>query len=564
MADIRLLSLILPAPAQGVAQPGNTQNSGNPSGNVLSTIAPGTLLSGFIINRDASGNPILRTDQGDITFASDVFLKIGSEVVIRLQQQAGQAIAKLLTVNGQAPQAAQNQSVMNESPEVIIDNRLSSPAQSTNAAPNRAAPETLVTLAGKIITPQVPGATPGNTLPAGTQLQFKLVQMEAPAPPPAATSLPASPTSPRPTTSPAPPVIGDGAPGIAAAQIIPAARPPVQPAAQTAIPNPLPATLPGGSPPVVGQQLQVQFITRAGADRSLLQTPLGTLELDTATAFPHASKAVIELEKIILPQAAAVAGTTPQPPLPFTELASSWKTAQDVFSLLLAKPSSSSSAPALPAALQGLPVLFAALLQGQQPVAEQARAASFIAALNTFAGALKSGDVRSWLGRATAKWLEENHEGLFKKFEGEFMQMSRQFTGTQPGQWQALFYPMAAYGEVETLRFFVKRDKPEKDKDQRKKKTDDTRFVVEMELSQMGGLQMDGFVRRGGGPVQFDMVIRSRKPLPDSVQNDILAIYTRTGEATGYLGQLTFQTAAHFPVNPMEELALQPAGSLLA
>jgi hypothetical protein len=177
--------------------------------------------------------------------------------------------------------------------------------------------------------------------------------------------------------------------------------------------------------------------------------------------------------------------------------------------------------------------------------------------------ALKKSDIRDWLGRNTATWLEENHEGQFKKLESEFLQLARQYTASQPGNWQALFYPLAVYSEVHMARMFVKRDKPKKDKDPNKKPIEDTRFVVEVDVSQMGELQMDGFVRRGEN-VQFDMVIRSLQPLPDEIQNEILAIYSRTGDVTGYAGQLSFQAVREFPVNPMEEVVKQHMASVIA
>jgi hypothetical protein len=108
MVDVRLIS-ILPPPA--ISQPSAAQTV-TTQGSVATPpqISNGSILSGFILNRDVTGNPILRTPTGDITFSTNFFLKIGSEVTIRIQTNAGVQSANILTVNGLPPEVAQTQS----------------------------------------------------------------------------------------------------------------------------------------------------------------------------------------------------------------------------------------------------------------------------------------------------------------------------------------------------------------------------------------------------------------------------------------------------------------------
>jgi hypothetical protein len=105
------------------------------------------------------------------------------------------------------------------------------------------------------------------------------------------------------------------------------------------------------------------------------------------------------------------------------------------------------------------------------------------------------------------------------------------------------------------VRLFVKRDRKQQGANQQEKKSDDTRFVVEVDLTQLGELQLDGFVRKQEKDVQFDLVLRSLTPLEPEVQQDIFEIYNATGAITGYKGSLTFQAVREFPVNPMEDIA---------
>ena len=119
MVDIRLIT-ILPTPqVSGISQQSHITGGGGAG--TISALPPGTTLSGFIINRDASGNPVLRTENDDVVFESQFFLKIGSEVEIRVQSSGGNSIARILSVNGQPPEVAEAQSAFGQEPEVIFE-----------------------------------------------------------------------------------------------------------------------------------------------------------------------------------------------------------------------------------------------------------------------------------------------------------------------------------------------------------------------------------------------------------------------------------------------------------
>src|SRR6185369_5071820 len=64
----------------------------------LSTVPAGTIVEGFVINRDAQNNPIVRTAIGDLKVTSEVFLKTGSEIVFRVDTTQS-SLARILTVD---------------------------------------------------------------------------------------------------------------------------------------------------------------------------------------------------------------------------------------------------------------------------------------------------------------------------------------------------------------------------------------------------------------------------------------------------------------------------------
>ena len=182
-----------------------------------------------------------------------------------------------------------------------------------------------------------------------------------------------------------------------------------------------------------------------------------------------------------------------------------------------------------------------------------------------FASNLKNGDFRNWIGRANAAWLEKNgHADMLARAESEFNSIARQFTEPLPGQWQSLFFPMAVGGELQQARLFVKRDRKDKEEQGKRKKEDDTRFVVEMELTQLGQMQLDGFVRRREEAISFDLVVRSHHPLDKVDEQEISRIYNDSAAITGFQGSLSFQTVKEFPVNPMEEINREATKGIVA
>lgn len=554
MTDIRLINIILPTPAGAVQPTATPQNGSGQNASLLSTLTPGSVLAGYIVNRDAGGNPVLRTPQGDVTFASDFFLKIGSEVTLRIQQQAGQTLAKLLSVNGQPPAVGQAQSLLDAQPEVLVGGRLAQPqSQATqNIASQPASPGAPVfTLSGKVVAPPPGSNLPPPQLPAGTELRFKLLGLESA--PAATVPRPPSPTE----TQAASPYYSVYQKPAATGQADISAR------AATEFKEPGQAISPPAATAVAGQRIAATVVAQQAGAPPLLQTPLGLVRLDHYPLPTQSSHVTLEVMETLTPQAlSAATGALPLPHAPLGELALRWQSVQDIFTLLLSRPAAP-AADALPKLLPASEVFSLLLNPARQTATPDLPPQSWASHAAFYAAALKKGDLREWLGRPLVQWLEANgQEKLLQKMEGEFAQLSRLYNGSQPGGWQALFYPLAAYGEVPMLRFFTKREKPPSSKQAAKPSPQETRFVVELQLSQLGELQLDGFVRRAQKQLQFDMAIRSHTPLPEDMQKEILAIYTRTGEATGYLGQIVFQPVKEFPVNPMHEIALSSTGML--
>lgn len=535
MADIRLIS-ILPTPlAPGIAPSPQTTQGGTPL--LLPTgLSLGTVLAGFIINRDAKGNPILRSDKGDVVFASDFFLKIGSEVTIRIENQGGTTLAKLLTVNGQPPEIATAQSGLADTPEVVVSANNSArpltpaPAATIASSPAISAsspPPDIVT--ASIVAPPTTRAT--VPLPNGTPLAFIISAIDTPEQPAAPTLFLNN------TPNTAPPY---SAYAKSASTFTPAT--PVATATPTAVNI---AAAPAVPVPTTGQSLNATVLRSDTNGKTLLQTPVGIVELKLAV--PLATGAKLTLT-ITTPPAVPAPATAAAP---LSTLARQWDALQQIVTLL-GSPSIASTAP-LP------PLLTAA--QPQAPNVPQ----NISAGLMVFIAALRGGNFTNWLGKENTEALrQKGHEELLRRAETEFTSIARQYNEPAPTQpWQMLFFPIAAEGHVQQVRIFTKRDR-KRDDNRRAKADEDTRFVVECELSQLGALQMDGLVRRHETTLEFDLYIRSLKPIDAAMQQDILTIYNDIGKITGYQGNLVFQPVREFPVNPMEEVLAHTIKTVVA
>lgn len=579
MADIRLITILPSQTVSGVQQPNISVGVGSQGTPNIASLPPGATLAGFIINRDANGNPILRTDRGDVVFQSNMFLKIGSEVVIRIENIGHNTLAHILSVDGETPEIAAAKPVFPQPQDVILSKNLfSSPASAPNqtqATPSVIiTPQPVITLKATLIAQPPPSAPlPPMPLPNGTQLTLKIVTLSAPpsavpeevaaaftpSQPPPSLHPPANPVSyaaytrasgvqPLPASIPIVPQ-APGTPVAAITANAPQTTPSLPGNISQLLPQ-TPVTVMETTPqsPATNQSLPATVISNDPGGEAIVQTPLGVLRLPPDTLLPVGSKITFEVMQTAPPvtQAATANVALPQTPAPLTELAQHWQAMQQIFAVL--------SAPGAPSGFESFINTVPAIIAhpGAAPQT-QFIPQSISAGLMLFVAALRGGDFTNWVGKDNVRWLnEQGHGTLLKKAEGEFLGMARQFTETQPQHWQPVFFPVAVDGVLQQVRVFVKRDRKQGTHPQEKKK-EDTRFVVEVDLTQLGEIQMDGFVRRGED-VHFDLVIRSLSPLSEEIRQAIGQIYNDTGQITGYKGSLIFQSVKEFPVNPMEDI----------
>jgi hypothetical protein len=72
-----------------------------------------------------------------------------------------------------------------------------------------------------------------------------------------------------------------------------------------------------------------------------------------------------------------------------------------------------------------------------------------------------------------------------------------------------------------------------------------TRFLVDLALSRLGPLQLDGMIRTAQRT--FDIVVRTQSELPDAVRGELSRLFAGTNAAMNLAGTMVFQVVKQFP-----------------
>ena len=188
------------------------------------------------------------------------------------------------------------------------------------------------------------------------------------------------------------------------------------------------------------------------------------------------------------------------------------------------------------------PALASQLLGSRIPAPNSQLGASLL----FFLSALNGGSLDRWLGQDFRRSLETSgHRDLLGKLDEDFATFGRLTTDNGGQDWKLLSFPFLQDQYLKQLRLFFRQhqggpDNPDEES---------TRFIIELDLSRTGPVQLDGLFRKA----KFDLVFRSEKPVPDDMQNRVLTIFSENMEITGLKGQLVFQRISPFPVHPTEE-----------
>jgi hypothetical protein len=152
----------------------------------------------------------------------------------------------------------------------------------------------------------------------------------------------------------------------------------------------------------------------------------------------------------------------------------------------------------------------------------------------------------AWPGTKTTAALDlAGRRDLRAKLDDDVSEL-RQLAEPQSGDWRIYVLPLLDGLAVRPVRLYFRRRPRGAAADEQ-----GTRFVLEVEMTRMGALQLDGLVR----PQRFDLVLRSHRAISAELRQEIAAVFRNAISASGLAGDIGFATASRFVVAPLEALA---------
>lgn len=290
---------------------------------------------------------------------------------------------------------------------------------------------------------------------------------------------------------------------------------------QPGTPQPAPPTIAPTMPLSPGLQLVGTVSTSGAPGQTIVQTHAGPVSLATAMALPPGTRVTLEIVDL------------PRPTPPTENAAMHRRLGQAILQ--------SHQWPALDEAVDTLaelnPTMAQQLVNAVLPRADHTLAANLL----FFLFALRGGDLRQWLGDAPARALERLKPALLGRLRDDFSGLARLAEEPPSGDGRVLPIPLVHGAEIEQVRLWLRRRDEEDSDEDDQRSGPGTRFVVDLTLSRLGRLQLDGFVKDGSK--RFDLIVRSERKLTAEVANGIREIFEGANEISGVSGGLAFQAA---------------------
>ncbi|MBI3440951.1 MAG: hypothetical protein HY052_03980 [Proteobacteria bacterium] len=155
-----------------------------------------------------------------------------------------------------------------------------------------------------------------------------------------------------------------------------------------------------------------------------------------------------------------------------------------------------------------------------------------------FLAALRQGTVENWLGSTILQALQAaGKQDLAARLDSDFGKISRQSKELLTDEWRAISIPLLHDEHISQMQFYVRRQYDQNNDSRDREKKPATRFILNMQLSRMGPLQLDGFIQKKS----FDIVLRSEEKLPFEMRQELMKRFARGLDQVHMQGGISFQ-----------------------
>lgn len=213
-------------------------------------------------------------------------------------------------------------------------------------------------------------------------------------------------------------------------------------------------------------------------------------------------------------------------PQPLEKLTQGWQSLSQILSVI---PAADSSAATLNNRLPGV----------QSPGQMTSTMLFFLAAMGA------KNPAKIWLGPVVTQQLEKlGHGKLLTMLNNDMQRIFRLGAETPPNEWRPALIPLQAGGEVHAIPILTRQVQDDDheggnntNNDEDNKKNAATRFIVELDLSQFGQIQVDGLLKAK----KLNIIIRSKIILAFEMKQRMTQMFTTALEISGYTGDLQFR-----------------------
>jgi len=460
---------------------------------------PPNQVQGQVVGRDPSGATLVKTDAGTIGVKLPLPLPQGASVTLQIGGTRQAPQATIVQIQPQAPAAA-SQPAPAAAPAPAP--APAAPPAATNIAPNAQAPQPTVQTTATVV------AAPAQQQTAATR-QVQTPPQTATAP--QAQPLPGAAIQQTLQTGTSVQVrVLPDVPTQGAQQAANAAAPPATPARSQFV-----------------ETLTARVVAHTPSGQTVVDTNIGRLAMTWPAGVPKPAEGARLALEVAMPAAARPDAEVPlKAPAP---LAREWPNLKQALKEL------ADADPSLARRVldEGLP----------RPGPRLAtQVLSFLATDRT--------DARSLLGDAVANTLDRAGRGdVLQRLDADLREMQR--LSTSSSDWRAAFVPVWDGQEIRQMRLYSRRE-GEKGKRDRESK----RFVVELDFSELGEVQIDGLMRKP----KLELMLRTHREIPTEMRDEIEVVFLDGCTLVGLAGRIYFQAVDRFPVAPLEEIRRRDSG----
>lgn len=555
----------------------------------LAGMATGARVDAAVIGQDAEGAPIVRTSGGTFVATTREALPPNTQLTLEILSTGTEIKASIVARNGQPLQPPADvrlllTNVSSQSAATLPQATGTSTAPAagqpvagsggagaagpalplTELAPGaqilgRAVGGTAIATAGAPpgAAAGPPAAAAGTALVPGTPLLIRVTALGSAVPAGTTTAGPVphgGPALPSAVPAVTPNATQSGGPAAPSAAVAASGQPGASPLPQGSVlagagaaAGPVPAgpsasaaglSAATGTPQAPVIQLNGVVVGHGPDGRAVLQTSAGTLVLDVRTSAQIGTPITIEVTRSgALPAPAAQSAAAASPHAALIDIASGWTSLREIVQIV-----------------QSIDPAIARQFIERRIPSLNARGASNVL---FFLAALRGGDVTGWLGREMVRVLGRNGQrALVDRLADDFGQLRRFADPDAGSEWRTLLFPFYDGEAILPANMFVRgrRARPGEDGG------DDLRFVVDLDLTALGTMQLDGLVRDKA----FDLIVRSQRDLGQTMRKEISELFDGALGATGLTGSLVFQTSPAFPIAPMQDIVSSNGSTVVA